>query len=378
MLWTDALLDAKRHRGDPLADAVITELFDKGEREAVNTLMTTLVRNDGLPPEQLPPIVRDYLAQTSAIPITDPELVRRGERVFGTYGPEMLMVLGFYSLVASYAAKKGVQVLYRTAYLLHRPVRRVFETTQMVVDVMAPGGLEAHGRGVRTAQKVRLMHAAIRHLTVHDPAQPWDLAGLGVPINQEDMAGTLMTFSFVVIAGLERLNIKLSADEREAYLHAWQVIGRIMGIDEDLIPATVADAETLTATIRRRQIGASPEGQQLTAALIEGMQSLMPSLTPGLARSMVHHFLDNDPFQHQNVADMLGVAPANWTRHLVSLITDVTGLIGALGEGSRDVAALLRLVSRPFVKALLEVERGGTRPRFSIPDSFRDEWQLGR
>jgi hypothetical protein len=378
MMWTDALLDAKRHRGDPLADAVIAEVFAKGEREAVNTLMNSLVRNDGLPPEQLPQVVRDYLAQTSAIPIADPELVRQGEQIFGTYGPEMLMVLGFYSLPASYAAKKGVQVLYRTAYLLQRPVRRVFETTQMVVDVMAPGGLEAHGRGVRTAQKVRLMHAAIRHLTLHDPAQPWDLAGLGVPINQEDLAGTLMTFSFVVMEGLERLNIQLSAAERAAYLHAWQVIGRIMGIDEDLIPATVADAETLTATIRRRQIGASLEGQQLTAALIDGMQSLMPSLTPGLAGSMVHHFLDNDPFQHQNVAAMLGVAPANWTLHLVHLITDVTGLIGALGEGSRDVAALLRLVSRPFVRALLEVERGGTRPRFAIPDSFRDEWQLGR
>ena len=41
MMWTDALLDAKRHRGDPLADAVIAEVFAKGEREAVNTLMNS-------------------------------------------------------------------------------------------------------------------------------------------------------------------------------------------------------------------------------------------------------------------------------------------------------------------------------------------------
>jgi hypothetical protein len=377
MPWTDAQLDAKRLRGDPLADAVVAELFAKGEREAVNGLMTTLVRNDGLPPEQLPPIVLDYLAQTSAIPIADPKQVERGERMFGTFGPEMLMVLGFYSLPASYAARKGVQVLYRTAYLLKRPVRRVFETTQMVVDVMAPRGLEPGGRGVRTAQKVRLMHAAIRHLTVTDPKLPWDQDALGVPINQEDMAGTLMTFSTLVWQGLSRLGIQLADDERAAYLHAWQVIGRIMGIDEDLIPATVDDAMTLTALIRRRQIGPSPEGQAMTSALIGGMQDLMPRLTPGLASSMVHHFLDDDPFQHQDVAAMLGVPPANWTHYLVELISLVTGVIGGLAERSGEVAALLRAFSRPMVQAMLTVERGGSRPAFSVPGSFRDEWQLG-
>ncbi len=375
--WDDAMLDAKRMRGDPLADAVIAELFARGETAEVNRLMSTLVRNDGLPSDQLPDVVRDYLAQTSAVPIVDPARVRAGEDVFGTYGPEMLMVLGFYSLPASYAAHKGVQVLYRTAFLLDRPVRRVFETTQMVIDVMAAGGLEAAGRGVRTAQKVRLMHAAIRHLTLHDPQHaPWDTAALGVPINQEDLAGTLMTFSLVVMEGLERLHIQLTHEEREAYLHAWQVIGRILGLDEDLIPESVAAAESLTAIIRRRQIAASEEGKKMTAALIGGMQGLMPRLTPGLAGSMVHYFLDNDPFQHQDVAAMLGVEPANWTQIIVHLVADVSGLIGLIGEGSRDAAAIIRHFSRPFVSALLDVERGGQRTGFQIPQTLRDQWQL--
>jgi len=376
MRWTDELLDQKRQRGDGLADRVVAQLFEEGDIAAVNALMSTLVRNDGLPSDKLPPIVLDYLAQTSAIPIKDMNKVRQGEALFGTYGPEMLMSLGFYSLPASYAASKGVQVLYRTAYLLDRPVRRVFETTQMVIDVMAGDGLDPTGRGIRTAQKVRLMHAAIRHMTENDTQQPWDRAKLGVPINQEDLAGTLMTFSLLVIEGMERLKIKPSLEEQEAYLHVWQVMGPILGIDDDLIPANMDEASQLTAIIRRRQIASSPEGVKMTAALIDGMQTLMPSLTPGLASSMVHYFLDNDPFQHQNVAKLLEVPKANWTTLLVHLISDVSGLVGWFGEGSKDAAGVIRFFSRPFVMALLDVERGGNRAKFYIPEHLQRQWEV--
>ena len=33
-----------------------------------------------------------------------------------------------------------------------------------VLHVMAPGGLEPEGQGIKAIQKVRLMHSAIRHL----------------------------------------------------------------------------------------------------------------------------------------------------------------------------------------------------------------------
>src|SRR5262249_18332343 len=153
--------------GDPLADAVVAQLFADGDVDAVNGLMHALVRDDGLVPENLPAVVSDYLAQTRPRLELDPDKLARGQNLFALNGPEMLVALGFYSLPASYAARKGVQVIYRTAYLQNRPVRRVFETTQMVIDVMSPGGLGPSGRGVVTAQKVRLMHAAVRHLCTH-------------------------------------------------------------------------------------------------------------------------------------------------------------------------------------------------------------------
>ncbi len=374
--WTNALLDEMRTQGDPLADAAVNQLFQEGDIQAVDALMQTLVRNDGLPSDKLPPVILDYLAQTSAIPLLDPEKVRRGEELFGVYGPEMLLVLGFYSLPAAYAARKGVQVLYRTGYLLHRPMRRVFETTQMVVDVMANGGLEASGRGVRSAQKVRLMHAAIRHLVTKDPKNPWP-AEFGTPINQEDLAGTLMTFSYIVLDGLKRMGITLSDADQDAYLHAWLAIGRIMGLREDMLPATVAAARDLTTLIHQRQIAASPEGKALANALIEGYQKLMPvDFLKGVPASLTHFFLDVDPFTGQDIAAMLDIPPADWTESLAHIIGAIGNALGQFELTHGLVDAVFGYVSRAMIEAMLLLERGGARAPFFIPDHLRQLWKL--
>src|SRR5436190_800161 len=82
-------------------------------------------------------------------------------------------------------AAKAVKVLHMTARLETDAQRRVIETAQLLVDVMASGGLSPSGAGKRSAQKVRLLHAAVRYLI--GKSGQWDPA-LGVPINQEDLA----------------------------------------------------------------------------------------------------------------------------------------------------------------------------------------------
>ncbi len=374
-LWTGRFLDEMRTCGDDLADEAVGMLYADGDIAAVNALMRTLVVNDGMPSDKLPPIIVDYLARTSAVPTLEMPKIRRGEALFGTLGPEMLLVLGFYSLPASYAARKGVQVLYRTAYLLKRPVRRVFETTQMVVDVMAKDGLGPDGRGVRTAQKVRLLHAAVRHLLTHDPHQPWD-PSLGVPLNQEDLAGTLTVFSYVVLDGLSRLGIAISDDDREAYIHAWAAVGRIMGVREELIPASFAEAKELAQIIYTRQIAESPEGAAMANALVEGLQTILPHSLHGMPASLIHFFLDSDPFTHQDVAAMLKVPPADWTESLTKVIGAVGHLLESISADLDPAAKVIRFASRELVKGMLLVERGGQRAPFAIPPDLADEWKI--
>jgi hypothetical protein len=374
-LWTGAFLDDMREQGDELADTAIAQVFATGEVGAVDALFRSLVRDDGIPPAGLPSVIADYLAQTSALAPPNTATIARGEALFERLGPEMLLVLGFYSLPASYAARKGVQVLYRTGYLLNRPVRRVFETTQMVVDVMAPDGLGPDGRGVRTAQKVRLLHAAIRHLVTHDPQNPWD-SSLGVPLNQEDLAGTLTVFSYVVLDGLDRLGIAVTDDDREAYVHAWAAVGRILGVRDELIPASYAEAKALAETIYQRQIGPSPEGAAMAKALVDGLQKMMPPLLHGLPASLVHFFLGDDPFTHQNIAEMLEVPHANWTESIARIIGLLGDAIERISSHLHPAARLVRFAGLELVKGMLLVERGGRRAPFAIPPDLASEWEI--
>ncbi|WP_434385403.1 oxygenase MpaB family protein [Melittangium boletus] len=376
-LWTHDFMDEMRLQGDPLADGVIEKLFADGSVASVNQLLHTLVGNDDLPSNKLPVDVQQYLLLTRPVLTrADVEKLRRAQEVFELFGPEVMMILGFYSLPAAYAARRGVQVLARTGNLSINPVRRVFETAQMVVDVMSRGGLEPEGRGVRTTQKVRLLHAAVRRLIRKDRRGAWAEQELGVPINQEDMAGTLMTFSYVVLEGLKALRIELTAEQRDAWLHAWKLVGRTLGVHERLLPDGLDEARMLTRFIRERQVEPSAEGVALTAALIEGMKAMVPAPLEGLPASMIHFFLDQDQWQGLNVADMLRVPQPDWTTSIAQAITYVGGFTDWVGDHTFLPARLVRLVSKDIVEAMLRTEVGGKRALFQIPEELRGVWNL--
>ena len=169
--WTDRDLEPWRSVGDPLADGVIREIYDDARSvTAVNNLLNLMVRHDVAPPDELPPAARRYYQETAALPPwVDEAANAKGEEVFMRYGLLSLTSLICASLPACYAMRNGVHVLGITQQLGAHTHRRIYETAQMVIDVMARGGLAPGGRGVRSAQKVRLMHAAMRYLLTVAP-----------------------------------------------------------------------------------------------------------------------------------------------------------------------------------------------------------------
>jgi uncharacterized protein (DUF2236 family) len=368
-MLTDAILDSARTRGDALGDATVAAVFKAGDTAAVARLFATLMRDDQNPGD-LPAPVLDYLKQTGDIIARAPESVAAGEQLFAEHGPEVMMLLCCYSLPSSYAARKGVQVLHRTAYLAKRPNRRLFETAQFIVDVLTPGGLGPGGRGIRTAQKVRLMHASIRHLIRNDAAAPWDAKELGVPINQEDLLGTLMTFTWLILDGLARLGVRLTPQEQQAYLDAWLAVGRLMGVEPELMPRTVADAKATTELIERRQVAESPQGREMTAALLGMMQTNMPHPFKSMPGCLIREFLPS------NVATFLGIPSHPLREELIRLADEALRPLERFIDFEQKRHALVRTFSVHLLRWMIRIELDGQPARFALPNSLQEDWQI--
>lgn len=377
--WTTELLDRKRQLCDEVADGPVATVFESGGVRAVNEIMKTLVRSDQMLPAELPDELESYLNETLAMPDwADERKIARGQRLFETWGVQISLCLFCASLPASYAAAKGVKVLEMTARLDTEPRRRIMETGQFVMDVLSVGGLDDDGKGRRAIQKVRLMHAAVRHLIrARDEIRPglWN-PQWGRPINQEDLAGTQMTFSWLVLRSLPRLGVPLSREDVDAYLHLWNVVGYLLGIAEDMRVRDFDDASALAGAIRRRQFAASPEGRAMTSALL----TLLDEMTPG------YLFDDTLPplirlLIGDDVADIIGVPRSDMVDDFARLARVTDWLQDALGA-DRDnfVHAVVSRWAHPFGRLLLHSmfaqQRGGLRADFAIPDHLARRWEM--
>lgn len=365
--FSDSLLDSKRLVGDPLADDTVRRIFASGAIRSANELMRSIGENDDVSEMLLPDVMDDYFAATSTLPPwADPSKIACGQELFCRYGPQSVLVLHCASLPECYAAAKGVKVLAATARLSNDAQRRIVETAQMVVHVMAPGGLSKKGKGIVDCQRVRLMHAAIRHLIL--ASGRWNNED-GLPINQEDLAGTLMTFSIVVVDGLNRLGIDLSADEVDAYLHTWACVGWVMGIDEELLPTNVEDARELMQTIRRRHHAPCPEGKDMTAALVTTMQNMMPgTLFDGFPAVLIRELVGTA------TADLLNVPQADWTKMFVGPFRMLGHLVDETGDRSALITKVSSLVSYRILDGLIWFHRGEKKAPFHIPESLQHRW----
>ena len=361
-------MNGMRQVGDPLADKVVTELFSDTEVDQVNSLMRTLVANEYVEPANVPSVVADYLRRTEVLPEwADAEKIKAGEQVFWRYGPELILILTCYCLPFCYLGRNGVPVLALTSRLMSNPARRVLETAQMVVDVMQPGGLTSdQGRGRRTIQKVRLMHAAVRLLAPRSP--DWKTS-YGTPVNQEDLAGTLMAFSWVALDGLKKLGLELTEADQEAYLHCWRLVGQMLGLQDVMLPSSMAEAETLVGSIARREFATSDYGVEMTAALTKMLADVIPGdLFRQTPKLMIRYFLG------EQWAQWLGVSDNRWLEAAAAPLRFLGLEHSDILNDSAAMRQLAQHAGKLIVGSVVLVERAGNRPSFNIPAQLKQQW----
>lgn len=229
-------LEPLRQIGDDLMDALLDAL-DPAPGDDVLELARCAASKD---PNGLE---ARFLHSVEAVPEwVDWSLIARGQEVFCRHLPASGAVLYNMSLVGGFSAPKITKVLEQSGYLVGSPgavMRRLFETGRLLIDSCAADGALRPGEvGWASALRVRALHAKVRRRLLRRQGQhAWDGAALGVPINQEDMAVTLLAFSYNVLMGLELVRGEpLPDDEQAAYLHLWRYIGHLLGVSPEHNP----------------------------------------------------------------------------------------------------------------------------------------------
>jgi hypothetical protein len=243
-------LNSMRKEGDILADDVVSYLFEKHGISNINRnfdkitddFIDSLLSNSLKDNKYLTEPINLFQTQILTIPNwVDWKLVNKGQNLFLKHLSASSLGLLYFSLLGGFSAPKIVSVLDETGYLTKArdlTWRRLLETMQMVVscvdindNTMKPGN-----SGWKSVIKVRLLHARVRNNVKIN--NKFDVEENGIPINQEDMMGTLLSFSINIIETIEKVSGKLSLDEKNAYIHLWRYIGYIIGCKDEYNPLT--------------------------------------------------------------------------------------------------------------------------------------------
>lgn len=250
-------------REDPLADAVIDALVDlpREQQEAL------IVRMLSTAPGALPTALQAMHDWLRVVPFWfDESRANAGGQVLLRNGLLSGFVLGFKSLVLGYCSPAGNKPLALSGRLTGDVNKRVAETARFVEAVSHAGGSRFGSPGFIAAVRVRLIHARVRHALRH--SNHWDANAWGAPINQYDMAGTVLLFSSMLIGGLRDLGVTASSDDEAANLHLWRGIGRLMGVDEELLATNPDEARALWQAIEATEGVPDQDSRRLTHALI--------------------------------------------------------------------------------------------------------------
>jgi hypothetical protein len=366
MSYTEASMDALRQAGDELADATVATLFERDEVGTFNTLMR-YVSTVGAPlPDGLPDVAREYLQVTSAPPTwVDWGEMERARLFFIDNNVHISTALSFASMPACYVVPHVARLLSATHGLKY-PAKRMAGTGQFTVYLMQPGAFEAGSRFIPAAQKVRLLHASIRHHLKRDNL--WDTTTQGVPICQEDMIGGQMFFSLLVLDSLHRLGIHMSTEGAEAYFYAWRVVGAMLGVDQETVPESLDQAREFLDLYMIRHMAPSEEGAHLTRQLIDLYEEVVPgTFFDPIVSALIRHLIGD------TCADWLHVPRTPWDT-VVKAVPQLLGILETIEDRAPLGAwALDRLGHLTTVLELSSLTRGRVM-HYAIPEHLKHDY----
>ncbi|MFD4351415.1 oxygenase MpaB family protein [Nocardia sp. NPDC058518] len=225
--------------GDEAMDRLVDWMVTTGARQ-IRPLFDRAVTHGISSVPEAPEPLREFFAAVEAVPVwVDHEKLVRGAKVMLTGGSDGMYIARDVAMLGGYQFSGFNKTLLRTGALEKGSNQRWAETMQWAMDVLSEDGLSPQGLGYQSTIRVRLIHAFVRR---HVAALPdWQADDWGLPINQTDMAATLVGAFIAPSIGSMGMGLLLTPAETDAVAHLVRYVGWLLGVEERWLPHSFRD-----------------------------------------------------------------------------------------------------------------------------------------
>ncbi|MGV9360043.1 oxygenase MpaB family protein [Amycolatopsis sp. NPDC003731] len=327
---------------DDEVDTLMAGLVDGGRVPAVNTALRSWVDNDDPLPAGLPADLAAWLQRVNRLPSwADPTKLRRAADFNRRKDTYLFMLYGLGSGIMSTVIPREARSVYWSAGGADMQDRAA-KTFTFGYDLSEAGAFEPSGQFVVTANKTRMVHAAVRHL-LPQSAHWRAVADERVPISNGDILVTFHSLGTFVHRKLREWHVPMSAADEDAFLHQWQVAIHLLGVRDEFIPQTWAAADAQSAQVLTPLLAPTPEGKELAADLLGLTAQIDLGVTRGFLNEFVRYVLSNE------VGDWLGL-PRDYAA--ATLIRTGWPAYIAFREGLLPIAPAGFFLFDQFIRAL--------------------------
>jgi len=341
--------------GDEPMDRLVEWMFAEGIDRTRPMFDRALAHGIDSVPDAPEPL-RAFFVRIEAVPDwVDADLLRRGQRALRAGGADGMYVARDVSLLGGYQFSGFNKTLLRTGALEKGSNTRFAETNQWALDVIADGELIPHGVGYQSTIRVRLIHAFVRR---HVSAMAdWRADEWGLPVNQTDMAATLVGALIAPPLGAMGMGLLTAPADLDAIAHVTRYVGWLIGVEDEWLPHSFRDGIRVLYHTVTALSNPDESSKQLAVPMVNDPLKWHYRTIPGLRRRIarLQHLSITSGYLGPRAMRTLGLPayvppwyplmriPINLTRSVAALCLP-GGRDRAAVRGARQQKAFLRTI----------------------------------
>lgn len=253
---------------DEECDAVVANLYARGQVGTANALLRGWHRNGQPVPDGLPPELHDFLSRAVQLPSwADRQKLDAAVSFNERRGTFLGLSYGFVSGMMSTVIPRESRAVYYSRGGSNMK-DRIAKTAKLGYDVGSLNAYRPEGQMAVTAVKTRLVHSAVRHLLPQSAHWKQSSPDEKYPISQADMMVTWHSLPTTTMRNFKKWNVSVSPAESAGFLHSWQVTAHMLGIKDEYIPATWTAAESQAKQVLDPILAPTREGLALSDLLL--------------------------------------------------------------------------------------------------------------